>query len=192
MPRRPQPLLIRIAHWTNVPAFLIMMASGLQIWSAYPFFGPRGATYDWIPLQGFEWPSVLRAGQWLAGARHLHFAFAWLFVLNGLVYVGYLVVSREWRRRFATAALYRRRQRIAYGVAIGLGGLLVWSGFAMWKPVQLHWLGWPLGGYDGARVVHYYATLGLLAFLVGHVVMVALHARKDWRKMAEMITGGRS
>ncbi len=154
-----QPLLIRITHWLYVPTFAVMMTSGLQIWSAYPFFGPRGATYDWLPMQGYEWPSILRTGGWLAGARHLHFTFAWLFVVNGAVYVGYLA----WRRR--------RLPHVAYSIAIALGALLVWSGFAMWKPVQLHWLAWPLGGYDVARVVHHYAMLALGAFGLGHIAV---------------------
>ncbi|MGN6104655.1 MAG: cytochrome b/b6 domain-containing protein, partial [Kofleriaceae bacterium] len=98
-PRRRQPLLIRITHWLNVPALAVMGMSGLQILSAYPWFGPRGATYAWVPLSGWESPAWLRAGQWLAGARHLHFAMAWLLVINAIGYLGYLVWSGEWRRR---------------------------------------------------------------------------------------------
>jgi thiosulfate reductase cytochrome b subunit len=210
-PRRPQPLLIRVTHWVNVPALAIMAMSGLQILQAYPYFGPQGATYAWVPLQGWETPDFLRAGQWLAGARHLHFAFAWLLVINALVYLGYLLSSREWRRRLfwpprdARPALqqvlyylrlrrteppkdlYNGLQRSAYTAAIVLGILEVLSGLAIWKPVQLHRLAWLMGGYDSARVIHFLALLALSGFVVGHVVMVAIH----WRQFPEIVTGGR-
>ena len=210
-PRRPQPLLIRITHWINVPAFIVMAMSGLQIWIAYPFFGPRGAQWDWVPLAGWMPPEWMRAGQWLAGARHLHFAFAWLFVINALIYLAYLSASGEWRRRLfwpprdARSALhqalyylrirkqppakdlYNGLQRAAYSSALTLAVLEVVSGFAIWKPVQLRWLGVPFGGYDGARVVHFLALIGLLLFLLAHVIMVIVH----WRQSLDMVTGGR-
>ena len=176
-PRMPQPLLIRITHWINVPVLVILAMSGLQIFVAYPFFGPRGATYDWVPLSGWMPPEWIRAGGWLAGARHLHFAFAWLLGVNAAIYLGYLGVSGEWRRRL----------RPAYAAALVLGLVEVLSGLVLWKPVQLHRLSWLMGGYDAARVIHFFAMLGLLAFVIGHVVMVAI----QWRKLPEMITGGK-
>ena len=78
--RPEQPWPIRLTHWTAVVAIVAMAGSGLQIWMAYPFLGPRGAHYSWFPLQGLMPARSLRLGDWLAGARHLHFAFAWLFV----------------------------------------------------------------------------------------------------------------
>jgi len=188
--RRAQPLLIRITHWVNLPLLVIMAMSGLEILLAYPFFGPRGAEMDWVPLAGWMPPDFLRMGGWLAGARHLHFAFAWALVINALVYLIYLGVSGEWRRRLLWKAQPNQRygvlQRAAYTSALGLAILEVLSGLAMWKPIQLHRLTTMLGGYDMARVIHFLAMLGLFAFLVGHVVMVAIH----WRKFPEMITGG--
>lgn len=177
---RPQPLLIRITHWVHVPVLVVMAMSGLQIFLAYPFFGPRGAEYDWVPLSGWMPPEWMRAGSWLAGARHLHFAFAWVLVINAAIYVVYLAASGQWRRRLLG-------RRAAYAVALGLALALVLSGFALWKPVQLHRLAWLMGGYDGARVVHFFAMLALFAFVIGHLVMVAVH----WRKFPEMITGGK-
>jgi len=188
--RRPQPLLIRITHWVNVPVLVIMAMSGLEILLAYPFFGPRGAELDWVPLSGWMPPAWMRAGGWLAGARHLHFAFAWALVINAGIYLGYLVASGEWRRRLLWKAQPNQRygvlQRAAYTGALGLAILEVLSGLAMWKPVQLHRLTALLGGYDTARVIHFLALLGLVAFVIGHVVMVAVH----WRRFPEMVTGG--
>lgn len=186
--RRAQPLLIRITHWVNVPALVVLAMSGLQIWHAYPYFGPQGERWTWVPLQGWMAPELLRAGGWLAGARHLHFLWAWVFVVNALVYVIYMFATREHRRRWVYPQLgkYKPLQRIAYTAAIVLALLEVLSGFAMWKPVQLSWLAAMFGGYDGARVVHFYAMVFLALFSIGHVIMVLLHPRT----LVEMITGG--
>ena len=209
--RPEQPWPIRLTHWTAVVAIAAMAGSGLQIWMAYPFLGPRGARYSWFPLQGLMPPAAFRFGHWLAGARHLHFAFAWLFVVNALFYVAYFLFSGEWHRRVfepgrdaknavATALhylrirpapeqkeLYNGLQRLAYTVALGLGLILLLSGLAIWKPVQLHALTWWFGGYDGARAVHFLGLLALAAFVVGHVVMVVAHPRS----LLAMLTGGR-
>ncbi len=209
--RPEQPWPIRLTHWVAVIAMGVMAGSGLQIWMAYPFLGPRGALYPWFPLQGWVLPKALRLGGWLAGARHLHFAFAWLFVVNAVVYVAYLFLSGEWRRRLfepkrdarnaldtalhylrlrpapAGDELYNGLQRLAYGVASVLGILLLFSGLAIWKPVQLHLLAWVFGGYDGARAVHLLALLLMAAFAAGHVVMVATHPRA----LLAMLAGGR-
>ena len=210
--RRPdQPWLIRLTHWTAVVAIAVMAGSGLQIWMAYPFLGPRGDHYAWFPLQGLMPPPVLRFGDWLAGARHVHFAFGWLFLVNSLLYVGYCAISGEWRRRVfepkrdASNAvetglhylhirpapeqkdLYNGLQRLAYTTSIAIGLILLLSGLAIWKPVQLHFLTWLFGGYDGARAVHFLGLLALSAFVVGHVIMVAAHPRS----FVAMITGGR-
>jgi thiosulfate reductase cytochrome b subunit len=209
--RRPQPLAIRVTHWVNVPVIVLMAMSGLQIFLAYPYFGPRGARYDWVPwLQGWMPPSVLRFGGWLAGARHVHFALAWLLVINALVYLAYLAWTGEYRRRLfwpprdtrpalrqvayyvrlrkeaPPVDLYNGLQRAAYTAAVVLGILLVLSGLAIWKPVQLHRLAWCFGGYDGARLVHFASMIALAGFALSHVVMVALHPKS----LVEMIDGG--
>jgi thiosulfate reductase cytochrome b subunit len=209
--RREQPWVIRVTHWTAVVAIAVMTASGLEIWMSYPFLGPRGAHYAWFPLQGLMPPPALRIGQWLAGARHVHFAFAWLFLVNAVAYVLYTALSGEWRRRVfepsrdarnavetglhylhlraapGQMGLYNGLQRLAYTIAIALGLILLLSGLAIWKPVQLHALTWCFGGYDGARAVHFLALLALAIFLVGHVALVAAHPRS----FVAMITGGR-
>jgi thiosulfate reductase cytochrome b subunit len=224
---RLQPLLIRITHWINVPVIAVLGMSGLEILRAYPYFGPRGATYDWMPLAGWDSPVWLRAGHWLAGARHVHFALMWSFAANALIYVGYVVATREYRRRWIRlphdialafrqlfyyldsaryhlarivrrsrarrwieappAGLYNALQRVSYTAVLGIGIVEVLSGLAIWKPVQLHWLAWLMGGYDVARVIHFLGLLALFGFAVVHVAMVALH----WRRFPEMITGGR-
>jgi len=208
--RPAQPAIIRITHWLNVPALVIMAGSGLQILAAFPDFGPRGARYAWYPLADRAPPEWLRLGGWLAGARSLHFAVAWLLVVNGLVYVGYGLASGEWRRRIfrprsdgpgafrmalyylrirkepPAAELYNPLQRLAYTSATALGIVQVLSGLALYKPVQLSWLAALFGGYDSARFVHFAGLLLLAAFTFVHVVMVLLHPRTLW----DMVTGG--
>jgi len=202
MARPAQPWLVRITHWVNLFAFTIMAASGLRILVAYPHLGPRGDLYAWYPLQGVAPPEALTLGGWLAGARHWHFAFAWLFVANALVYVVYLFASGEWRRRLfsprrdarnawgtllhdlrlrkeapAAVGLYNGMQRLTYTGVLATAPLLVLSGLAMYKPVQLPRLAALLGGYDAARAIHLLVLAALALFTVVHVVQVLLHPR---------------
>ncbi|HET7824369.1 MAG TPA: cytochrome b/b6 domain-containing protein [Anaeromyxobacter sp.] len=210
--RPAQPWVIRAAHWANAVLLVVMAGSGMQILAAYPFLGARGAPYRWYPLQGAEPPHVLTIGGWLAGARHWHFAFAWLFAANALLYAVYLLTSREWRRRLfwpprdarnawgtalhdlglrkeqpPPAGLYNGMQRLAYTAALALAAILVLSGLALYEPVQLPRLTALLGGYDAARAVHLLALAGLGVFLVVHVIQVVRHPRA----IADMVTGGR-
>lgn len=199
--RRAQPWLIRLTHWLNVPLLLLIAGSGLQIFAAYPALGPRGALYGWYPWDGIPPPMWARFGGWLAGARHWHFALGWFLVLNGIVYLSYMAARGEWRRRgfrphrdTRNAILmllyylrlrriappidfYNGLQRLAYSSIMVIALAEVLSGLAIYKPVQLWWLGSLFGGYDGARAVHLLG-LGLLAlFTAIHLVMVALHPR---------------
>ena len=202
--------MIRVAHWLNVPLLVAMAGSGLQILVAYPFLGPRGRDFAFYPFQGDTPPEWLRLGGWLAGARAVHFAFAWFFVLNGLVYLVYLFASGAYRdrlfspRRDAESAyrtarhylrlgsapvsigLYNGLQRLAYTVALVLGLLLVLSGLAIWKPVQLDFLAAAFGGYDVARAVHLGALAAMALFTLGHVILALSHPRS----LKAMLTGG--
>jgi thiosulfate reductase cytochrome b subunit len=208
--RRAQPAAIRLAHWINIPLLVIMAGSGLQILAAYPALGPRGALYRWYPFQNVAPPSWMRFGGWLAGARHWHFAIAWFLIFNGIIYLIYMAASGEWRRRvfiptrdtsnaLAMFAYYLRirknpppedfyngLQRVAYTSAILFGAVVVLSGLAIYKPVQLYWLTAAFGGYDVARVVHLSCLVLLALFTVMHLVLVALHPRT----IITMVTGG--
>ncbi len=207
-----QPLLVRLTHWVNTVVLTVMAGSGLQILVAFPQLGEKGRPYGWYPLQGHAPPGALTVGGWLAGARHWHFAFAWLFVANAAVYLAYVLASGEWRhrlffpRRDARHAwqtvlhdlrlrrgplpphgLYNGMQRLSYTAALALGLLAVLSGLALYKPVQLGWLTWLLGGYDAARAIHLLTLVGLAAFTLVHVVQVLLHPRT----LADKTLGGR-
>src|ERR671922_1135027 len=167
--------VVRTTHWLSVLLLLGMIGSGLQIYLAYRHFGPRGAPYPLPnPWDGKSLPEWARLGGWLAGGLNWHFTLAWPFVITGLVYLGFLVASGEWR-----SLLFRRRdlrpalamqlyylrlrhehppqgkhnalQKLAYTGIVILGVLAVASGFAIYKPVQLAWLTGLFGGYELAR-----------------------------------------
>ncbi len=209
--RRAQPWPIRVTHWAHAALFAVMAGSGLGILVAFPFLGPRGEPYAWYPLQGARPPALLTIGGWLAGARHWHFAFAWLFAANAVAYLAYFFASGEWRRRLfsprrdarnawqtvlhdlrlrreppAPVGLYNGMQRLAYTGVLAIAPLLVASGLALLEPVQLPRLTALLGGYDAARAIHLLVLAALAAFLVVHVVQALLHPRT----LVDMTAGG--
>ncbi|HET6437937.1 MAG TPA: cytochrome b/b6 domain-containing protein [Anaeromyxobacter sp.] len=212
MSRLAQPLLIRATHWLNVAFLAIMAGSGLQILVAYPQLGEMGRTYRWYPWPGTPPPPLVTIGEWLAGARHWHFAFAWLFTLNAVVYLLYFLASGEWRERLffprrdarnawqtvlhdlrlrrqapEPVGLYNGMQRFAYTLVLVLGAVAILSGLALYKPVQFPRLTALLGGYDFARAVHLGVLALLSLFTVIHVVQVLLHPRT----LVDMTLGGR-
>jgi len=177
------PLLIRITHWVNALAILVMVLSGWAIYNASPLFG-------------FVFPDNLTLGGWLAGALQWHFAAMWVLVLNGLIYLAYGIgTGHLWRRMLPVAprailsdifnalrgrlshddlAAYNAAQKAAYLVAILLAIGLVLSGLAIWKPVQLYALASLMGDYEGARLLHFFCMAGLVLFVFVHVAMVLL------------------
>ena len=82
------PLLVRITHWVNALAILVMVTSGWTIYNASPLFG-------------FAFPDGVTLGGWLAGALQWHFAAMWVLVLNGMIYLAYGIFSGHLPRRMA-------------------------------------------------------------------------------------------
>jgi thiosulfate reductase cytochrome b subunit len=180
------PLPVRIAHWINLLAVLVMILSGWRIFNASPVFD-------------FKFPAGLTLGGWLGGALLWHFAAMWLLFANGLVYLGYGLFSGHFRRKLLPLSpgaafgdvllalkgklahddlsVYNAAQRGAYAGAIVILIVLVLSGMAIWKPVQMQELAALMGGYEGARVLHFLAMAALVLFVVVHVAMVALVPR---------------
>src|SRR5262245_41404313 len=88
-PPRPatiHPLWLRVTHWINAVAVIIMIASGWEIYNASPLFP-------------FEFPKSITLGGWLAGALLWHFAAMWLLAVNGLVYLVLGIVTGRFRRK---------------------------------------------------------------------------------------------
>ncbi|GJD40966.1 cytochrome b/b6 domain-containing protein [Methylobacterium bullatum] len=177
------PLVVRITHWVNALAMLIMITSGWRIYNASPIFG------DWA------FPKAITLGGWLGGALQWHFAGMWLLVANGLVYLTYGLASGHLRRRLTplrpreiahdfVAALkfrlphdpgvYNAVQRLLYVAVLLIGIVIVLSGLAIWKPVQFAPLTALLGGYDTARIVHFLAMTGIAGFVAVHLALVLL------------------
>jgi thiosulfate reductase cytochrome b subunit len=174
------PGWLRITHWINAVAILMMIGSGWEIYNASPLFP-------------FEFPKSITLGGWLAGALLWHFAAMWLFVVNGLVYVTLGILTGRFRRKLLPirpgevitdvgAALrgrlshddlsvYNAVQKLLYLGVILAGVVVVLSGLAIWKPVQLQELTALFGGYDFARYVHFVAMSAIVGFLVIHVIM---------------------
>ncbi|ARP79402.1 thioredoxin reductase [Bordetella genomosp. 8] len=192
--RRPvHPRYVRVTHWLNVYAMACMFMSGWGIYNASPIFP-------------FSFPQWATLGGWLGAATIWHFAVMWLLVGNGLVYLLAGIASGHLRRdlmdvtpravlRDAAAALrlrlrhapgrYNAVQKVLYLGVLLLGILIVLSGLAIWKPVQLDWLTNLFGGFAAARVVHFCAMAGIGLFVVVHLLLVILVPRT----LPPMITG---
>jgi thiosulfate reductase cytochrome b subunit len=188
------PLVVRITHWVNAFAILIMVTSGWRIYNASPIFP-------------FRIPSEITLGGWLAGALQWHFAAMWLLVLNGIVYVTYGIVSGHFRRKLFPLtpaavlhdvreafrgklahddlSMYNAAQRAAYLAIIFCLVVLVFTGLVIWKPVQFHAIGQFMGDYEGARIVHFCAMALMVFIVLVHILMVILVPRT----FPTMITG---
>lgn len=193
-PIKIHPLVVRITHWINAFAILIMVVSGWRIYNAWPLFN-------------FRFPNELTLGGWLAGALQWHFAAMWLLAANGLLYLVYGIVSGHFRRKLLPLnplavfrdignalrgrlahddlTVYNAAQRAAYLSAILIIIVLIVSGLVIWKPVQFYALGVWMGDYEGARLVHFFAMVALLLFVLVHVIMVLLVPRT----LPSMFTG---
>ena len=101
------PLIVRMAHWTNAVAMIVMISSGWQIYNASPIFP-------------FRFPEALTLGGWLGGALQWHFAAMWLIVINGGIYLVYGFASGRFALKFLPISL----QGILQDVSAALSGKL--------------------------------------------------------------------
>jgi len=146
----------------------------------------------------------------LAEGMAYHFAFMWLFTVNGIVYVLYTIFSGEWRLLLPRAkdwgdayqvllhdlrirktqppieGKYNAAQRIAYTAIIVMGIGSVLSGLAIYKPVQFGWLCTILGSYAFARIIHFVLTIGYCLFFVIHIIQVIA---AGWNNFRGMVAG---
>lgn len=187
-----QPAWVRIVHWINAVAIVLMIMSGWQIYNASPLFGFLTFSHS------------VTLGGWLGGALQWHFAAMWLLMVNGFVYLTLGVVTGRFRKKLlpisasgvigdtkaaltgklshADLTVYNQAQKLLYAGIIVVGIVIVLSGLAIWKPVQLQWLTAVFGGYDVARYVHFFCMAAIVGFLVIHVAL-ALLVPKSLRAM---------
>jgi thiosulfate reductase cytochrome b subunit len=186
-----QPAWVRIVHWINAVAVVLMIMSGWQVYNASPLFG-------------FTFSHSITLGGWLGGALLWHFAAMWLLMVNGLVYLTLGFATGRFKNKLlpitplgvlsdTKAALtgrlshddlskYNYVQKLLYVGIILVGIVIVLSGLSIWKPVQLQYLTALFGGYDAARYVHFVCMAAIVAFLVVHVAL-ALLVPKSLRAM---------
>ena len=198
------PFLVRLCHWTNSVALVVLIASGLRIFRAFPSFGPKIPQHDLINI-----PKQLTLGGWLGGALQWHFTFLWIYMATGLIYVLYEIFSRNYRQvlfmprdirgvwpmarhyfffgpRPELNEPYNPLQKLAYTSAILLGVLSVLTGIVLYRPVQFSWLAVLMGGFHLARIWHFCVMVAFLLFIGGHLVMVLLHG---WNNFVSMVSG---
>jgi thiosulfate reductase cytochrome b subunit len=233
-------ILVRWSHWLNAPLLFGLILSGISIYWASPIYQhkPDSVTgnFDvaadigiWICAHVTGQRHYANPPDWiynhvslgprmLAPALRLHWLCAYLFMLNGMVYVAGLVIGGVWRsllpRRtdvldalrmlryylgFPFAKLahrewlhprcnakYNALQREAYFAVPVAGFLSVATGWAIHKPMQLHWLAALFGGFDAARVWHFWLMWLFIFFLVPHTILVFADG---WDTMRSMIVG---
>jgi len=180
------PAWVRITHWINAIAMLMMIGSGWQI-------------YDASPLFGFEFPPSIALGGWLAGAISWHLAGMWLLVVNGIVYVTLGLATGRFRAKLFPIrpgdvvrdlgaalrgrlshddlAVYNAVQKLLYLGVICAGIVIVLSGLSIWKPVQFQEITTLFGGYELARYVHFFAMSAIVAFLGVHILLALIVPR---------------
>jgi thiosulfate reductase cytochrome b subunit len=177
---------LRATHWTNAAAMTVMVLSGRQIYDASPIFA-------------FRFSHSITLGGWLGGGLLWHFATMWVLMLNGALYLIFGLAAGRFRRKLfpispagvlhdtASAlaghlshddlSMYNQVQRLLYVGIILVGILIVLTGLSMWKPVQFQTLAALFGGYDTARLIHFFCMAAIVVFFVVHVTLAILVPR---------------
>jgi thiosulfate reductase cytochrome b subunit len=194
--RRLHPWPVRIMHWINAAAMLVMITSG---WGIYD---------DDVVIRGLHVSKAWRLGDWAAWSLNWHFAGMWFLALNGLAYLTYGFLTGRFRERLLPIRLseilhtiaetlrlhfahedltvYNAVQKSLYILVIVAGVSQVVTGLALWKPVQFSGLVSLLGGFQAARLVHFAGMAVIVGFLLVHVTLAVLVPRTLWA----MLTGG--
>ncbi len=195
-PRRLHPLAIRIMHWINAVAMIVMIMSG---WGIYD---------DYVIIHGLHFSSSLRLGSWAAPSLLWHFAGMWLLACNGLAYLVYGLVTGRLRERMLPIqgralvqtvretlhfkiqhddlTVYNAVQKLLYIVVILAGISQVVTGLLIWKPIQFSSALALLGGFQAVRIEHFIGMCVIVGFLIVHVALSLLVPQTLWA----MLSGG--
>ena len=190
------PLIIRIVHWINAVAMVIMIASGWKIYNDEVLFG------------FLHFPESIVLGVWAQHALQWHFFGMWVLVINGLLYLCYGIVSGRFRRMLwpikpreviaeAIEAMkfrlkhtdlthYNAVQKLLYVGIIVIIILQVISGLAIWKPVQFSSLVLLFYDFQGARLAHFFGMTAICLFMIVHIALALIVPRT----ILAMLTGG--
>jgi len=204
----------RWMHWINFPLLTIMIWSGLRIYWADlrdPFAVGIGG-WQWFELLPTWVNEQLGLERRLARGMAFHFTFGWLFVLNGAAFGVYIWRTGGWRNFIPTkddlrtipAVLrheigfgpfktnappqgkYNGMQQLTYAIVLLMGAMAIVTGFAIFKPTQLSLLVALFGGYETARAIHFFITIGFIVFFGVHILQVA---RAGFANFWSMVTG---
>ena len=201
------PGIVRVTHWINALAVIIMIGSGWRIYNNVPIFSsiefPLWATLGGDPDLTYARNSDVG----FSNALLWHLAGMWLFVVNGVVYLSYGLLSGRLYRKMlpirardvaATIAdtlrlklahedltVYNAVQKLLYVGVIAALVLAAVSGLSLWKPVQFQGLIVLFRGFQGARLVHFLCMASIVLFLILHVSLALLVPRT----LLAMITG---
>jgi len=209
---------VRLTHWINALTIFIMVGSGLGIFNAHPrlYWGQAGADFDKPFLALGPWPDWLTLPGYmdLADARHWHFFFAWVLIINGALYLTWSIASRHVQRdlwptaadlraiprsivdhirlrhpKGEAAKRYNVLQRLAYVGLLGLVAGMVVTGLCMSPGFDAFapWLVTALGGRQSARTLHFLFAAAIVIFVAVHLIEVVLAGPLN--ELRSMITG---
>lgn len=195
-------LLVRVTHWLTALCVVALLVSGIELIISHPrfYWGEDGNSLTpalfQIPIPASR-PYVQTGYNYVlpdqnGWSRSLHFQTAWILLFTGLAYYVHGLRSDHFRQNLLAngTAEYNRQQRLAYlAVIFGLLPFLIWTGLAMSPSIAA---AYPFfvefaGGHQSARTLHFFASLAVVTFVVGHVVMVALAGFRA--RVGAMITG---
>jgi len=193
---RLHPLPVRIMHWINAAAMIIMIMSGWKIYN-------DDVIFSWL-----RFPDAITLGTWAQHGLQWHFFGMWIVVLNGLVYLIYGLATGRFRRKLFPISWrdlvatiheamtfrlkhddltrYNAVQKLLYVGIMLVGILVVLSGLSIWKPVQFSELAKLFYDFQSARLVHFLCMTAIVLFLVLHVALTLIVPRS----LVAMVTGG--
>lgn len=179
------------------------------------FLGASKNSAGELVKQGFPAWLTIPSDRWLAMARRWHLFFAWLLVINGLVFIFYGIATGHFRRELLprgkdwrsigttildhlrfhhptgeNAKYYNILQKLAYlGVIFLLIPLGIMNGLGMSPALDTFPTGWVdiFGGRQSMRTIHFFVAWALVLFLIIHVFMVIVTG--FWNNFRSMITG---
>ena len=198
---RLHPPLLRVMHWVNAFAIVVMIGSVWKIYNDEALFG-------WL-----HFPEWITIGGEAQGALQWHFFAMWILMLNGLCYLAYGVWTGRFRHKLFPIRVrefianvrdalrfrlshddithYNAVQKLLYAGIIAVIVVQVISGWAVWKPMQLSELTslfsiFHASSFQGARLVHFFGMSAIVIFLIIHVALALLVPRT----IGAMLTGG--
>lgn len=173
---------LRLLHWLNAMAVLVLISSGWAIYNADPF-------YD------FSFTNPVLLGNFLTEALRWHLALAWFFFATVLLFIIFRVlmsvdgpalkpvslkgvyadmIAAIAIRLHHSVGTYNQIQRIFYLSIMLLFFIVLLSGLALWKPVQLYALTELFGCYESTRRVHFWTMVSIVIFIVVHLFMIII------------------